>query len=40
MEKLGNKIMISEKSLVTTIKSILQYNTTTVNGRKSTLLED
>tara|TARA_R110000744_G_scaffold300737_1_gene409857 strand:- start:41 stop:247 length:207 start_codon:yes stop_codon:yes gene_type:complete len=40
MEKLGNNIMISEKSLVSTIKSFLQNDTTMVDGWKSPFSND
>ena len=40
MEKLGNNIMISEKALVSRIKSFLQYDNTMVDGWKSPFFDD
>jgi len=40
MKKLGDNIMISEKSIISTIKSFLKYDATMVEGWKSPFFDD
>jgi hypothetical protein len=40
MEKLGDNIMISEKAIISTIKSFLSYDATMVEGWKSPFFDD
>lgn len=40
MKKLGDNIMISEKSIISTIKSFLTHDATMVEGWKSPFFDD
>ena len=40
MEKLGDNIMISEKAIISTIKSFLQFDASVIQGLKSPFFDD